>query len=67
MSDDEVRVRLLFADAGTFHHEDLSVPSSVVQKYDRLIDGLMEDPAFLKGVHLDPGRLSGAWVLEEGD
>lgn len=67
MSDDQVKVRLLFADAGTFHHEDLFVPSNVVRGYDRLIDGLLEDPEFLKGVHLDPGRLCGAWVVSDRD
>jgi len=61
----EVRVRLLFADEGAYHHEDLHLPASVVENYDRLIDGLREDPALLKKVFVDVGRLCGAWVLEE--
>jgi hypothetical protein len=60
-----VRIRLLFADEGAFHHQDLDVPSSVTEEYDRLIDGLREDPAVLKRVYLDLGRLAAAWV-EEG-
>ena len=62
MSGRQVKVRILFADEGTFHHEDLDLPSSVVEDFDRLIDGLREDPEVLKRVHLDLGRLAAAWV-----
>lgn len=64
MSGTTVRIRLLFADEGTFFHQDMDVPTSVVDDYDRLIDGLREDPAALKKVHLDLGRLAAAWVVE---
>ncbi len=67
MSGERVRVRFLFADSGTFHHEELEVPSSSVRVHDRLIDGLREDPEFLKGTHLDLGRLCAAWVVEDRD
>ncbi len=67
MSEDRVRVRLLFADSGSFHHEDLEVPASSVQGYDRLIDGLQEDQELLKGVYLDLGRLCAAWLVEGED
>jgi hypothetical protein len=69
MTDGErrIKVRVLFADSGAFHHEDLEVPPSAVQGYDRLIDGLQEDPAFLRGAHLDAGRLCAAWLVEEKD
>jgi hypothetical protein len=67
VKDDQIKVRLLFADTGTFHYVDLLVPVSTVESYDRLIDGLLEDPDFLKGVHVDPGRLCGAWVLDGDD
>lgn len=66
MSEKKVRVRLLFADEGAFHHESVEIPPSVVEGYDRLIDGLREDPAVLKTVYLDLGRLTAAWV-EEGE
>jgi hypothetical protein len=66
VSERKVRVRLLFADEGAFHHESLDVPLSVVEDYDRLIDGLREDPVVLKNVYLDLGRLTAAWV-EEGE
>lgn len=62
MSDSQVRVRLLFADEGAFHTQELQVPSSVVDDHDRIIDGLREDPAVLKRVYLDLSRLAAAWV-----
>jgi len=65
VSEKQVRIRLLFADEGAYHHESLDVPISVVEGYDRLIDGLREDPVALKRVYLDLGRLAAAWV-EEG-
>jgi hypothetical protein len=57
-----VTIRILFADEGTFHHEDMELPASVIEEYDRLIDGLREDPGVLKRVHLDLRRLVAAWV-----
>ena len=65
MSEKTIRIRLLFADGGTFHHQDLDLPGSVFEGYDRLIDGLREDPAVLKMVYFDLGRLAAAWVVEE--
>ncbi len=65
MTDSLVRIRLLLADEGAFHTQELTLPPSVVEEYDRLIDGLREDPAVLKKVYLDLGRLAAAWVEEE--
>ena len=62
MSAEQVTIRILFADEGTFHHEDMELPVSVIEDYDRLIDGLREDPGVLKRVHLDLRRLVAAWV-----
>jgi len=67
MDEEKVKVRLLFADSGAFHHEELEVPASSVQGYDRLIDCLQEDQALLKGIYLDLERLCGAWVVEGKD
>jgi hypothetical protein len=67
MSDERIRVRLLFADSGSFHHEELEIPSSCVEGYDRLIDGLQEDQELLKGIYLDVGRLCAAWTIDEAD
>ena len=67
MSDEKVRVRLLFSDSGAFHHEELELSESLIREYDRLIDGLQEDPELLRGTYLDLGRLCAAWVVEEKD
>ena len=60
-----VTLRLLFADDGTFHTEDVPVPAALLEPYERLIDGLMEDPEILRRLHLDLGRLVSARILEE--
>lgn len=67
MSDRRVKVRVLFADSGTFHHEEMEVPASSVEGYDRLIDGLQEDPTFLGETFLDMERLCGAWIIQDKD
>jgi hypothetical protein len=61
------RVRLLFVDGGAYHQETVTLPSEVIAGYDRLIDALREDPAVLKEVYIDVGRLAAAWlVTDEG-
>lgn len=65
MSEETVRIRVLFADGGAFHYEELRVPAANLQRYDRLIDGLREDPQLLKLLYLDVGRLCGAWIASE--
>jgi len=67
MSDEFVRIRLLFADSGAFHHEDLEVPAASVRGYDRLIDGLQEDAELLKRTYVDVGRLCAAWLIDGED
>lgn len=62
MSEQKIQIRLLFADEGAFHTQDLTVPAAVVEDYDRLIDGLREDPEVLKMIYLDLGRIAAAWV-----
>ena len=61
------RVRLLFVDGGAYHQETVSVPRTLLAGYDRLIDGLREDPAVLKQIYIDVDRLAAAWLVEEGD
>lgn len=60
-----VRVRLLFADEGGWHHEEMSLPSSVLEGYPRLIDCLREEPEVLRRVYVDVDRLSAAWIVED--
>jgi hypothetical protein len=64
MTKGEVRVRLLFADEGSFHDEEISIPGRILGKYERLIDCLQEDPDVLKMVHVDLGRLVHARRLD---
>ena len=59
-----VKVRLLFADQGSFHHEEAEVDGKALEKYDRLIDFLREDEAFLKRMFVDVERLCSATVVE---
>ncbi len=55
-------VRLLFADEGSFHHEVVSVPADALERHERLIDCLLEDPDVLRTVHVDVDRLCSAAV-----
>lgn len=60
-----VRIRLLFVDEGSYHNEDLEIPASAVDAYDRLIDCLREDPVVLERVYVDVGRLAAAYRLDD--
>ena len=57
-------VRLLFVDGGSYHHEDVSVPIEVLDRYDRLVDCFQEDPAVMKRVHVDMDRLCAAYLVD---
>ena len=58
------KIRLLFVDDGQYHHEDLSVPSELLGRYERLIDCLREDEAVLREMYVDVARLCAAWRLD---
>lgn len=58
-----LKVRLVLADAGEFHEEDVEIPAASAESYERLIDCLREDPEVLKRLHVDVGRLSAAYVV----
>jgi hypothetical protein len=60
LSDELATVRLLFADDGSFHHEEVQIPAGAMAGYDRLIDCLMEDPTVLKRLHVDVSRVCSA-------
>lgn len=62
-----VRVRLLFVDEGSYHHQDITVPAGVLDQYDRLIDCLLEDPQVLKRSYVDVDRLCSAMLVDETD
>jgi hypothetical protein len=58
------KVRLLFVDEGQYHHEELSVATEVLDKYERLIDCLREDESVLREMYVDVARLCAAWRVE---
>ena len=62
-----VRLRLLFADEGAFHHEKITVDADVLDGYERLIDALREEPTILKSNYIDVGRLVSASFDEDDD
>lgn len=61
------RVRLVFADEGSFHTEVITVPRDRLVEYDRLIDLLREDPGVTRGTYVDLKRLVSASVLDQED
>lgn len=60
-----VKIRVLFVDDGSYHHEELRVPAAALKGYERLIDALREDPAVLGQVYVDVDRLCAAWLLDD--
>jgi hypothetical protein len=65
VSEDRVKVRLLFVDEGSYHHEVISVPADAVDRYERLVDLIQEEPSVLKTTYVDLGRLCSAHLVEE--
>ena len=65
MSEKLARVRLLFVDDGSFHHEEVQIPAEAMAGYERLIDCLMEDPTVLKRLHVDVSRVCSAELARE--
>lgn len=60
-----VRVRLVFADQGTFHAETVHVPLDMLGRYDRLVDLLREEESVTRQLYVDMGRLVSAFVEGE--
>jgi len=60
-------IRLLFADRGVYHHEDVSVPSEALARYERVVDMLREDPDVLRELYVNPKRLCAAYVVKDGE
>ncbi|TVP78292.1 MAG: hypothetical protein EA352_02290 [Gemmatimonadales bacterium] len=58
-----VRLRLLFADEGNWHHEEIQVPAEALERHERIIDLLQEDPDVLRLTYVDLDRLCSAHVL----
>lgn len=64
-SPDLVTLRLLFVDEGEYRHEELDVPAEALDRHDRLIDVLQEEPAVLKRSYVDLDRLCSAQVKRD--
>lgn len=64
MSAEVAKVRLLFVDEGSYHHEEISIPAETLERHERLIDCLREEPEVLKRVYVDPDRLCSACLVD---
>ena len=64
MSEATVQVKLVFADRGSFHDLYVQVPAAVLERYERLIDALREDPEITHSIHVDAKRLVAAYVQQ---
>jgi hypothetical protein len=60
-----VAVRLVFADRGSFHDLVVQLPADVIERYDRIIDALREDPAITAEIYVDRRRLVAAYVEQD--
>jgi hypothetical protein len=59
------RVRLVFADEGTFHAETVTLPADRLDAFDRLVDLLREEPSVTRQLYVDMRRLVSATVVED--
>ena len=62
MSESGAKVRLLFVDDGDYREEIVEVPADALERHERLIDVLLEDPDVQRRVHVDPERLVAAFL-----
>lgn len=67
MSAPALKVRLLFVDEGSYHHEEVTIPAEAMEGYERLIDCVREEPAVLRQLFVDVSRLCSAHVVEASD
>jgi len=58
-----VKVRLVFVDGGSFHHEEVEIPARSLETHGRLLDCLREDPEVLGRLHVDVARLCAAYTV----
>lgn len=60
MTEEQVSVRLVFADSGSFHEVVVQLPGSVLARHQRIIDALREDLGITGGIYVDTRRLVAA-------
>ncbi len=61
----DIRIRLLFVDEGSYHHEVIRGPAEAVARHERLIDLLQEEPEVLRRTFVDLDRLCSAHLVED--
>lgn len=61
MSEARVPVRLVLADHGSFHEIVVELPAAVLDRYERIIDALREDPTVMAELYVDVKRLVAAF------
>lgn len=61
----EVTLRLLFVADGVYHHEEIQVSAAAVDRYERLVDLLQEEPEVLRRTYVDMERLCAAHLVDE--
>ena len=59
------RVRLLFADKGSFYTLTVDILAERIEEYDRLVDLLREEPSVTQQLYVDLRRLVSAVVVDE--
>ena len=64
MSTEVTKVRLLFVDDGSYHREEIDIPTAMLGRHARLIDCLQEEPEVLKQIYVDVSRLCSAQLVE---
>lgn len=64
-SNRRVSVRLVLADHGSFHDLIVQLPADILDRYERLIDALREDPVVTREVFVDSRRLVAAYLEPE--
>ncbi len=63
MAGANARVRLLLADEGAFREVEIEVPAEALDRHERLIDLLQEEPAVLRTTYVDLARLCSAQLV----
>jgi hypothetical protein len=63
---EQLPVRLVLAEGGSFHTLVVEIPAALVERYDRLIDLLREEPAVTGAIYVDHRRLVAAYIDNGG-
>ncbi|HUG00322.1 MAG TPA: hypothetical protein VML95_00525 [Longimicrobiales bacterium] len=64
MSGEKVPVRLVFADRGSFHELEVTLPAALLARRERIIDVLREEEEVLSRLYVDGRRLVAAYAVE---